>query len=76
VVDDIGETTDLAAQHSETVKRLQALVAKMDADLGLSGLGPGVRPPGRVEHPHPLLAENEPAENAETTAGDLPAKAQ
>ena len=76
VVDDIGETTDVAANHPEIVHWLQALVAKLDADLGASDLGPGVRPPGRVEHPHPLLAENEPAESAETAAEESPAKSQ
>ena len=54
---DIGETTDVAAGHPDVVKRLQEFVAKMDADLGAKGLGPGVRPPGRVENPRPLLLE-------------------
>ena len=35
----------------EVVERLQALAAKMDADLGVTALGPGVRPPGRVAKP-------------------------
>jgi arylsulfatase A-like enzyme len=48
---DIGERTDVAAQHPDVVERLQALLAKMDADLGISHLGPGVRPPGRVAKP-------------------------
>lgn len=52
---DIGETTDVAAQHPEVVKSLQALVAKMDDDLGATKQGPGVRPPGRVQNPQPLL---------------------
>jgi arylsulfatase A-like enzyme len=51
---DIGETTDVAAQHPDVVKRLQGYVAKMDADLGMKGTGPGVRPSGRVENPKPL----------------------
>jgi arylsulfatase A len=51
----IGETTDLAVKHPDVVKRLQELVAKMDADLGVAKPGPGVRPPGRVEKPRPLL---------------------
>ncbi|HET6382086.1 MAG TPA: hypothetical protein VFJ58_01735 [Armatimonadota bacterium] len=42
---DIGEATDMAAQHPEVVKRLQALVEAMDADPGKRGRGPGVRPP-------------------------------
>jgi len=27
----------------------------MDADLGMTGEGPGVRPPDRVANPQPLL---------------------
>lgn len=52
---DIGERSDVAAEHPDVVQRLQALVSKMDADLGATGQGPGVRPPGKVEHPRPLL---------------------
>jgi arylsulfatase A-like enzyme len=52
---DIGETTDVAAQHPDIVAKLQKFVAAMDADLGLTGSGPGVRPPDRVENPQPLL---------------------
>lgn len=48
---DIGERHNVAAQHPEIVKRLRELTSKMDADLGITGLGPGVRPPGRVAHP-------------------------
>jgi arylsulfatase A-like enzyme len=52
---DIGETTDVATEHPDVVKHLRQLVEKMDVDLGTSGQGPGVRPPGRVENPRPLL---------------------
>lgn len=52
---DLGETTDVSAEHPDIVKRLQQLVAKMDADLGANKQGPGVRPPGRVDKPQPLL---------------------
>jgi arylsulfatase A len=48
---EIGERTDVAAQHPEVRKRLQELIAKMDADLGGTNDGPGVRPPGRVANP-------------------------
>ena len=53
--DDIGEKIDVAAEHADVVKRLQDLVAAMDADLGATKQGPGVRPPGRVGKPRPLL---------------------
>jgi arylsulfatase A len=48
---DIGERTNAAAQHPEVVKHLRKLIAKMDADLGATKLGPGVREPGRVAKP-------------------------
>jgi arylsulfatase A-like enzyme len=58
---DVGERHDVAALHPEVVKELRALVAEMDADLGLTKLGPGVRPPGRVAHPVGLwLSGQEP----------------
>ena len=52
---DIGELTDVAAQNPEVVARLQEFVRQMDADLGVTGEGPGVRPPDRVASPQPLL---------------------
>jgi arylsulfatase A-like enzyme len=52
---DIGETTDVAAQHADVVARLQGYVRQMDGDLGVVSRGPGVRPSGIVEKPHPLL---------------------
>lgn len=52
---DIGETTDVAAQHPDVLKRLQPFVDQMAADLGLKAPGPGVRPPDRVSDPKPLL---------------------
>jgi len=55
---DIGETTDVAAQHSDVVKQLQEFVTQMDADLGVRGKGPGVRPCGHVDKPVPLLKRN------------------
>ena len=51
---DIGETRDVAAEHPDVVERLLKFVAAMDADLGATGLGPGVRPPGRVAKPSGL----------------------
>ncbi len=52
---DIGETTDVASQHPEIVKRLQGYIHEMDGDLGIRGRGPGVRAPGVVKNPQPLL---------------------
>jgi arylsulfatase A-like enzyme len=55
---DIGETTDVAAQHPDVVKRLQGYIHQMDGDLGVTGRGPGVRPSGVVNQPQPLLLRN------------------
>jgi arylsulfatase A len=52
---DIGETIDVAAENPQVVQRLQQFAKKMDADLGLNKPGPGVRPPGKVASPKPLL---------------------
>jgi arylsulfatase A-like enzyme len=55
---DIGESTDVAAQHPEIVARLQKLVEKMKDDLGTTGFGPGCRPLGKVENPQPLIGHD------------------
>ena len=55
---DIGETTDVAAQHPDVVQRLQGYIQQMDGDLGVTGRGPGVRPSGVVNQPQPLLFRN------------------
>ena len=48
---DIGETRNIADQHPELVERLTALCTAMRQEL-MDGrkLGPGVRPPGRVDN--------------------------
>jgi arylsulfatase A-like enzyme len=56
--DDIGEAKNVAEQHPEVVRKLQALAAATDTDLGREGLGPGCRPLGRVENPQPLIAND------------------
>ena len=65
---DIGERTNVAASHPEIVKRLQGLVAKMDADLGTNELGPGVRPPGSVAKPVGLWLPGHAPSDAELAA--------
>jgi len=56
---DIGEQTDLAAQHPDIVARLTALAQKMEAEIG--GKAPSARrPAGHVEHPKPLYPMSEP----------------
>jgi arylsulfatase A len=53
---DIGETTDVVAQHPEIVARLEKLAERMKDDLGTTGLGPGCRPLGKVQNPQPLIS--------------------
>ena len=57
---EIGERTNVAAQHPDVVQRLQALAAQMAADLGDGKPGPGVRPAGQVENPQLLIPGAEP----------------
>ena len=55
LVTDIGETTDVSAQHPEIVKELKALADNEAATLcDGSPQGPGVRPSGQVQEPQPL----------------------
>lgn len=51
---DMGEKDNVASQHPDVVKRLRGYAAKMDGDLGISGKGPGVRPPARTANPQRL----------------------
>jgi arylsulfatase A len=53
---DIGEATNVAAANPGVVRRLTALADATASDLGRDGMGPGVRPLGRVASPQPLLA--------------------
>ena len=55
---DIGESSDVAAQHPEIVARLEKLGATMTDDLGVSGIGPGCRPLGRVKNAQPLIDQD------------------
>jgi arylsulfatase A-like enzyme len=52
---DPGEATNVAQAHAEVVARIKQLAAEMDKDLGLDGIGPGVRPLGKVQNPKPLI---------------------
>jgi hypothetical protein len=52
----------VAGDHPDIVQRLQGLADGMAAELGQDGkIGPGVRPPGKVDHPvmlFPTKAKN------------------
>jgi cell division ATPase FtsA len=43
--EDIGERTNVATEHPEIVKRLQALIDRMDADLGVTDRVPACGSP-------------------------------
>ncbi len=55
---DIGETRNVADANPEVVKRLLALVDATKDDLGADGVGPGVRPLGKVENPQPFIGRD------------------
>ena len=73
---DIGETTDVAAQNPSIVAKLKALADSMAATLcDGSDKGPGVRPPGRVEHPrflHPVKLPPAAKAKAAAAADEIP----
>jgi arylsulfatase A len=52
---DIGEATDVAAEHPDVVKKLEGLVAAVKDDLGLDGIAPGCRELGKVKDARPLI---------------------
>ncbi len=52
---DIGEATNAAKDHAGIVAQLQALAEKTKDDLGIDGMGPGVRSLGRVPEAKPLI---------------------
>ena len=55
---DIGESTNLASQYPDVVERLKEYVLQMNGDLGISGIGPGSRPMGKVKNPQPLISQD------------------
>lgn len=53
---DIGETTNVAGEHPDIVKRLKAMAEhQKETFCDDSSTGPGVRPPGWVAHPQYLV---------------------
>jgi arylsulfatase A-like enzyme len=72
--DDIGEQRNIAADHPEVVRMLEAKASAMRDDLGDAATGaPGwnCRPPGRVENPEPLT-RYDPEHPYMMAAYDLP----
>ncbi len=58
--EDIGESTDVAADHPQVVEQLRRLVVAIDQDLGIDGKGPGCRELGKVSAPKPLIEPDRP----------------
>lgn len=52
---DVGETTNLAAEHPEIVSELMTLAEEIDRDLGTQNIGPGCRALGQVEDAAPII---------------------
>ncbi len=52
---DIGEANDVAAENPQVVTQLKALADEMASDLGVDGIGPGVRELGRVPEGKPII---------------------
>lgn len=55
---DLSESSDVSAEHPEVMAQLQQLVEAMKPDLGIDGIGPGCRAPGRVDNPLPLIDDD------------------
>ncbi|MEZ6140007.1 MAG: sulfatase [Zavarzinella sp.] len=55
---DISEQNDIIADHPEIVEKMEALIKVIDKDLGVKGIGPGVRELGKVENPRPIIDLN------------------
>ena len=55
---DLGESTNVAAEHAEVVTRLTALAEAMASDLGVDGIGPGCRELGRDPNPLPWISHD------------------
>jgi arylsulfatase A len=53
---DVSEARNVAAENSSEVTRLRALAEAMRSDLGVAGMGPGVRPLGRVSRAEPIMS--------------------
>ena len=73
---DIGETTDVAERNPTVVAKLKALADGMAASLcDGNDKGPGVRPPGRVEHPrflYPVKLQSSPKGNPAAAKEEVP----
>ena len=68
---DIGERYNVAGGHPEIVQRLMGYIREMDGDLGVNKNGPGVRDPGRVDHPQGLWLPGQMPEEKPYQPSDL-----
>jgi arylsulfatase A-like enzyme len=72
---DIGESTDMAAQHPEIIARLEKLIAKVNDDLGVTGIGPGCRPLGKVANARPFIGHDGKIRSGFEPKSDPPSRA-
>jgi len=56
--DDIGESRNVAAANTEIVSQLRAVAEAQKDDLGVTGIGPGCRPLGKVDDARPLISHD------------------
>jgi alkaline phosphatase/alkaline phosphatase D len=55
LVDDIGESKNVAGAHPDVVASLRAAAEQTKDDLGMDGVGAGCRPLGKAANPQPLI---------------------
>ncbi|HEX8914982.1 MAG TPA: sulfatase [Humisphaera sp.] len=55
---DLGEKTDVAEANPAVVAELTKVAEAMKGDLGTEGIGPGVRPLGKVENAKPIIGHD------------------
>jgi arylsulfatase A len=58
LINDVGETQDVAGANADVVRQLRAQADAMQNDLGVTGLGPGCRPLGSVLAAEPLIGRD------------------
>ena len=59
LIDDIGESTDVAGEHADVVQRMQRIAAQARLELGDRGQqGQGQRPAAIMEDPRPLRQDS------------------
>lgn len=55
LIDDISEANNVAKDHADVVAKLRGIAESTKNDLAPTGMGPGVRPLGKVNDARPLI---------------------